>query len=85
MSPFLNVTAAATAFPGEEIEIRASHKNLDGFTLRLYQAKKLIKEQHFAVLRPEDYRTQDTVLPLKRRKSDNMYAYRSGYSCQERQ
>ena len=72
LSPFLNVTAAATAFPGEEIEIRASHKNLDGFTLRLYQAKKLIKEQHFAVLRPEDYRTQDTYLPLKRRKSDNM-------------
>ncbi len=64
LSPFLNVTAAATAFPGEEIEIRASHKNLDGFTLRLYQAKKLIKEQHFAVLRPEDYRTQDTVIYL---------------------
>ena len=65
LSPFLNVTAAATAFPGEEIEIRASHKNLDGFTLRLYQAKKLIKEQHFAVLRPEDYRTQDTVFTFK--------------------
>ena len=51
--------------PGEESEIRASHKNLDGFTLRLYQAKKLIKEQHFAVLRPEDYRTQDTVFYIK--------------------
>ena len=65
LSPSLNVTAAATAFPGEEIEIRASHKNLDGFTLRLYQAKKLIKEQHFAVLRPEDYRTQDMVFTFK--------------------
>ncbi len=31
LAPSLNVTAAATAFPGEEIEIRASHKNLDGF------------------------------------------------------
>ena len=59
------MTAAATAFPGEEIEIRASHKNLDGFTLRLYQAKKMIKEQHFAVLRPKDYRTQDTVFTFK--------------------
>ena len=65
LSPSLNVTAAATAFPGEEIKIRASHKNLDGFTLRLFQAKKLIKEQHFAVLRPEDYRTQDTVFTFQ--------------------
>lgn len=65
LAPSLNVTAAATAFPGEEIEIRASHKNLDGFTLRLYQAKKLLKEQHFAIVRPEDYRTQDTVFTFK--------------------
>ena len=65
LAPSLNVTAAATAFPGEEIEIRASHKNLDGFTLRLYQAKKMTKEQHFAVLRPKDYRTQDTVFTFK--------------------
>ena len=65
LSPSLNVTAAATAFPGEEIKIRASHKNLEGFTLRLFQAKKLIKEQHFAVLRPEDYRTQDTVFTFQ--------------------
>lgn len=65
LSPSLNVTATATAFPGEEIKIRASHKNLDGFTLRLFQAKKLIKEQHFAVLRPEDYRTQDTVFTFQ--------------------
>ena len=65
LSPSLNVTAAATAFPAEEIEIRASHKNLDGFTLRLFEAKKLIKEQHFAVLRPKDYRTQDTVFTFQ--------------------
>lgn len=65
LTPFLNVYAAATAFPGEEIEIRASHKNLDGFTLRLFQAKKLIKEQHYSILRPKDYRTQDTVFTFK--------------------
>ena len=53
------------AFPNEEIELRASHKNLDGFTVRIYQAKKLIKEQHYSVIRPEDYRTQDTVFTFK--------------------
>lgn len=65
LEPSLNVNAAATAFPGEEIKIRASHKNLDGFTLRLYQSKKLVKEQHYALSRPKDYRTQDTVFTFK--------------------
>ena len=61
LAPYLNVNASDLAFPNEEIELRVSHKNLDGFTVRLYQAKKLIKEQHYAVLRPKDYQTQDTV------------------------
>lgn len=61
----MNVYAADQAFPNEEIELRASHKNLDGFTVRIYQAKKLIKEQHYSVIRPEDYRTQDTVFTFK--------------------
>lgn len=61
----MNVNASDLAFPNEEIELRVSHKNLDGFTVRLYQAKKLIKEQHYAVLRPKDYQTQDTVFTFK--------------------
>lgn len=65
LAPYLNVVATNLAFPNEEIELRASHKNLDGFTVRLYQAKKLIKEQHYSVLRPKDYRTQDTVFTFK--------------------
>ena len=65
LAPYLNVYAADQAFPNEEIELRASHKNLDGFTVRIYQAKKLIKEQHYSVIRPEDYRTQDTVFTFK--------------------
>lgn len=65
LAPSLNVNTVQSAYPGEEIELRASHKNLDGFTLRLYQAKKLIKEQHYSVLRPKDYRTQDTVFTIK--------------------
>ena len=65
LAPYLNVNASDLAFPNEEIELRVSHKNLDGFTVRLYRAKKLIKEQHYAVLRPKDYQTQDTVFTFK--------------------
>ncbi len=65
LSPYLNVTAASTAYPEEEIQMRISHKNLDGFTLRFYKGKKLVKEKHFTVLRPQDYQVKDTVLSFK--------------------
>lgn len=65
LAPSLNVRAASQAFPDEDIKLNVSHKNLDGFTVRLYQAKKLVKEQHYSVLRPKDYRTQDTVFTFK--------------------
>lgn len=65
LAPSLNVRATSQALPDEEINLDVSHKNLDGFTVRLYQAKKLIKEQHYSVLRPKDYRTQDTVFTFK--------------------
>ena len=65
LAPSLNVRAAGQAFPNEEIKLDVFHKNLDGFTLRLYREKKLVKEQHYSVLRPQDYRTQDTVFTFK--------------------
>ena len=65
LSPSLNVNTVAAAYPGEEISIRASHKNLSGFTLRLFQAKKLVKEQHYSLIQPKDYRAQDTVFTFK--------------------
>ena len=66
LSPYLNVNTAGQAYPGEEIELRVSHKNLDGFTVRLYgKAKKPVEELHYRVLRPEDYRTRDTVFAFK--------------------
>ena len=65
LAPYLNVAAARQAFPNEEIKLNVSHKNLDGFTVRLYQAKKLVKEQHYSLLRPKDYRSQDTVFTFK--------------------
>lgn len=33
--------------------------------MRLYKAKKLVKEQHYSLLRPKDYRSQDTVFTFK--------------------
>ena len=65
LAPFLNVSAVSQAFPNEEIKLNVGHKNLDGFTVRLYQAKKLVKEQHYSVLRPKDYRAKDTVFTFK--------------------
>lgn len=65
LAPSLNVRATSQALPDEEIKLDVSHKNLDGFTVRLFQGKKQIKEQHYSVLRPRDYRTQDTVFTFK--------------------
>ena len=63
--PSLAVWALQAAFPGGETKIRASHKNIDGFTVRLYLAEKLMSEQHYSVVRPENYLSQDTVFTLK--------------------
>lgn len=65
LAPSLSVRAVEQVYPNEEIKLEVSHKNLDGFTLRLFQAKKRVKEQHYSVLRSADYRTQDTVFTCK--------------------
>lgn len=65
LSPYLNANIQMAAYPGEEVKVNVGHKNLDGFTLRLYQAKKMISEQHFSLLRPKDYRNQDTIFTIK--------------------
>ncbi|MDD3037103.1 alpha-2-macroglobulin family protein [Bacteroides sp.] len=63
--PSLAVRTLQVAFPGKEVKIRASHKNIDGFTVRLYLAGKLMSEQQYSVVRPESYCLQDTVFTLK--------------------
>ena len=63
--PSLAVWALQVTFPGGETKIRASHKNIDGFTVRFYLAEKLMSEQHYSVVRPENYLSQDTVFTLK--------------------
>ncbi|WP_294629197.1 alpha-2-macroglobulin family protein [uncultured Bacteroides sp.] len=65
LSPFLEVNTARQVFPHEEINLNVAHKNLDGFTIQLYQAKKKVKEQHYSLSRPKDYRRQDTVFTFK--------------------
>lgn len=65
MTPRLNVQAENQAFPGEEIKLRVSHKNLDGFTVQLFHTKKQAHEQHYSLHRPADYRSQDTVFMFK--------------------
>ena len=60
-----NLLLIRFGFSERRDRIKGLTKNLDGFTVRLYQAKKQIKEQHYAVLRPKDYQTQDTVFTFK--------------------
>ncbi|WP_455961426.1 alpha-2-macroglobulin family protein [Bacteroides bouchesdurhonensis] len=57
----LSVDISSTAYPGEKIDFKANHKNLDGFTIQLYQSKNLISEQHYSLTRSEEYQLQDTV------------------------
>lgn len=61
LDPSLTVNVNNMALPGEEIKVEVSHRNLDGFTLRLYKAGKKVKEQHYSLLRPQDYLAQDTT------------------------
>lgn len=63
--PILIVNAPKMAFPGEEVKLRVSYKNLDRFTLSFCQGKTLVKEQHYEILRTKNYSTQDTVLTVK--------------------
>ena len=65
LAPSLSVNTNQTVFPGEEVKIRATHKNLGGFSLNLYKDKTLILQQHYELNRPMDYRTQDTTFTFK--------------------
>jgi hypothetical protein len=65
LAPSLNVGINQMTYPGKTLNIDVHHKNLDGFTLRLYtQGKKgrLVQEQHFDLRRPANYRQVDTTL-----------------------
>ena len=57
----LSVDVSSTAYPGEKIDLKANHKNLDGFAIQLYQSQNLISEQHYSLTRSKEYQLQDTV------------------------
>ena len=65
LAPFLSVSTVKTAFPDQEMKIKVSHKNLDGFTIRIYREKKFVSEQHYSVRRPDNYQSQDTTFTFK--------------------
>ena len=62
LTPTLTVDIGRSAFPGEKMEIRVNHNNLDGFTIQLYQSKNLVSEQHCSLIRSKEYESKDTVL-----------------------
>lgn len=64
LNPFLSVRADQVAYPDTDIKLRVNHKNIDGFTVQIYQAKKRIAERHYSLRRPQNYQSQDTVFTM---------------------
>lgn len=65
LSPGLSINAKQSVYPGKDMTLTVNHKNLNGFTARLYQGKKRLTEQHFSLIRPADYQMTDTTFVLK--------------------
>ena len=65
LNPALYVRADQVVYPDTDMKLMVNHKNIDGFTVQLYQSKKRVAEQHYSLLRPQNYQNQDTVFTLK--------------------
>ncbi len=65
LTPSLNVSTDEVAYPGQEMTLRVNHKNLSGFTVQVYQAKKLVSKQHYSLTVPDNYQLQDTTFRFK--------------------
>lgn len=65
LNPALTVRADQVVYPEADMRLNVNHKNLDGFTVCLYQEKKLTSQQHYALIRPDNYREQDTIFTFK--------------------
>ncbi len=84
LAPYLNVYAADQAFPNEEIELRASHKNLDGFTVRIYQAKETDKGTTLRCASSERLSDAGHCVYIQSSRTWSLRnAYHTGYSCKE--
>lgn len=65
LSPALEVNIPQSAYPAQEVEVSVRHKNLNGFTVRIYQEQAKVAEQHYMLTPPDDYQMADTVVRLK--------------------
>lgn len=65
LAPSLNVRVDEIAYPGQNVNLRTTYKNLGGFKLQIYQNKKRISEQHYALNSSEKYNEKDTTFSFK--------------------
>ena len=65
LSPMLNVQTDEVVYPNGEQKLVVIHKNLSGFKVEIYQAKKLLNRYHYLLNRSEDYQERDTTFVLK--------------------
>lgn len=60
LAPSLDARFDQSVYPGEKIRLDISHKNLKGFTWKIVQGKKVVLQQHYALVTPTDYQVKDT-------------------------
>lgn len=60
LTPCLYADIYESAYPGEKIRLKVRHKNLKGFTWKISQGKKVVLQQHYALVPPTDYEEKDT-------------------------
>lgn len=65
LSPSLSVSTDEVAYPGQMMTLQVNHKNLSGFTVQVYQDKRLVSKQHYSLTVPENYQMQDTTFRFK--------------------
>ncbi len=65
LNPSLFVRADQVVYPDADVKLMVNHKNIDGFKVELYQSKKKIAEQHYSLVRSQNYQEQDTVFTFK--------------------
>lgn len=63
--PHFYVSVSEEAYPESVVSLSVNHKNVDGFTVKVLSGKKVVSQQEYALVRPEDYLTKDTVVKFR--------------------
>ena len=63
--PHFYVSVFEEAYPESEVSLSVNHKNVDGFTVKVLSGKKVVAQQEYALVRPKDYLTKDTVVKFR--------------------